>query len=248
MTAQSNTFSVKNMDGQPVPLSVGLYTIDSAILKYLQTKIRPVVSQDGKQIPVPIIYGNPERWKSVQRDGMFRDTNGKIQLPIMMIRRTGMQKNSINNPTNKYQTYTAQSRWNARNIYDRFTVLNRITPSQQYYSITIPDYYDVSYDVMVWTEYMEQMNKLIENISFESNEYWGENNNFKFIAKIDRFDQTTDVQATADRMVRNKFTITVKAYILPESELNRDGNRQQTTKLQHSIKKVVFNTEVVTKL
>jgi hypothetical protein len=140
------------MDGQPVPLSVGLYTIDSAILKYLQTKIRPVVSQDGKQISVPIIYGNPERWKSVQLDGMFRDTTGKIQLPIMMIRRTGMQKNSINNPTNKYQTYTAQSRWNARNIYDRFTVLNRITPSQQYYSITIPDYYDVSDDVMVWTE------------------------------------------------------------------------------------------------
>lgn len=248
MTTSSNTFSVKNIDGQPVPLSVGLYTIDSAILKYLQTKIRPVVSQDGKQIPVPIIYGNPERWKGVQQDGMFRDKNGKIQLPIMMIRRTGMQKNSINNPTNKYQTYTAQSRWNARNIYDRFTVLNRITPSQQYYSITIPDYYDVSYDVMVWTEYMEQMNKLIENISFESNEYWGENNNFKFIAKIDRFDQTTDVQSNADRMVRNKFTITVKAYILPESELNRDGNRQQTTKLQHSIKKVVFNTEVVTKL
>jgi hypothetical protein len=95
---------------------------------------------------------------------------------------------------------------------------------------------------------MEPMKKKIEIKSFESNEYWGENNNFKFIAKIDRFDQTTEVQATADRMVRNKFTITVKAYILPESELNRDGNRQQTTKLQHSIKKVVFNTEVVTKL
>jgi len=248
MSTIKPTFSVKNLDGQPIPLSVGLYTIDNAILKYLQTKIRPVVTQDGKQIPVPVIYGNPEKWKSVQQDGMIRDKNGKIQLPIIMVRRTAMQKNSINNPTNKYQSYTAYSRWNSRNIYDRFTVLNKITPSQQYYSITIPDYYDISYEAIVWTEYMEQMNRLIENISFESNEYWGEDKNFKFIAKIDQFEQTTESPANTDRLVRSRFTINTKAYILPESELNRDGRRQQTTKLQHSIKRVVFTTEVVTKL
>jgi hypothetical protein len=244
----SNGLSIKHIDGQPMPISVGLYTIDNAILKYLQTKIRPVVTQDGKQIPVPIIYGNPEKWKSVQQDGMLRDKNGKIQLPIIMVRRTGMTKNAINNPTNKYQSYTVKTRWNPRNIYDRFTVLNKITPSQQYYSITIPDYYDVTYEAMVWTEYMEQMNQLVESISFESNEYWGEKNNFKFITKIDQFDQLNETQANTDRLVRSRFTINTKAYILPESSLDKNGNREHTVKLQHGVKKVVFGVETVTSL
>ena len=232
----------------PIPVSVGLYTVDNAILKYLQTKITPVVSQDGKQIQVPIIYGNPERWKSVQKDGAIRDKNGKIQLPIMMIRRTSMKKNSTNSPVNKYQEYTFKTGWNQRNIYDKFTALNGITPSEVYQSVMIPDFYDITYEGMIWTEYMEQMNKLVENISFESDEYWGENNNYKFITRINQFDQTTELPGTNDRLVRNKFTIDVRAYILPESALNKAGSRQSTTRVQYSPKKVVFNTEVVSEL
>jgi len=238
----------KYVSGVTQPVAVSLYTVDNAILKYLQSKIAPVVTQDGKQIKVPIIYGNPERWKSVQKDGAIRDKNGKLILPIMMIRRTGMKKNSINNPTNKYQRYTYKSGWNARNVYDRFTVLNGITPSQIYHSSMVPDFYDITYDAMIWTEYMEQMNKLVENISFESNEYWGEDNNYKFISRIDSFEQTTDLPNNNDRIVRSKFSIEVKAYILPETALNRDGNRGMTTKLEYSPKKVVFNTELVTNL
>jgi hypothetical protein len=245
----SNALPIKHIDGQPIPISIGLYTIDNAILKYLQTKVRPVITQDGKQIPVPIVYGNPEKWKGVQQDGMLRDKNGKIQLPIIMIRRTNMKKNTTSNPTNKYQSYSVKTRWNPRNIYDRFTVLNNVTPSQQYYSITIPDYYDVTYEAMVWTEYMEQMNRLVENISFESNEYWGEQNNFKFITTIDQFDQLNETPtSSSDRLVRTRFTINTKAYILPESSLNKDGNREHTVKLQHGVKKVIFGIETVTSL
>jgi len=238
----------KHDEDLPQPVSVGLYTIDNAILKYLQTKIVPVVSQDNKQIKVPVIYGNPERWKSVQQDGMIRDKNGKITLPIMMIRRTTMKKNNINSPVNKYQQYVFKTTWNSRNIYDKFTALNGIKPSELYQSVTIPDHYEISYEGMVWTEYMEQMNKIIENISFESDEYWGEDNNYKFITRIGQFDQTTDLPANNDRIVRNKFTMSVRAYILPESALNRDGNRAVTTQMQYSPKKVVFDTEVVLNL
>lgn len=236
----------KYVAGVSQPTTVSLYTVDNAILKYLQGKIVPIVSQDGKQIKVPVIYGNPERWKSVQRDGAIRDKNSKLILPIMMIRRASMKRNSINNPTNKYQRYTYKSGWNSRNVYDRFTVLNRITPSQIYHSSMVPDFYDITYDAMIWTEYMEQMNKLVESISFESNEYWGEDNNYKFISRIDSFEQTTELPNNSDRIVRSKFNIEVKAYILPETALNRDGNRGMTTKLEYSPKKVVFDTEIET--
>lgn len=238
----------KYVSGVSQQVAVGLYTVDNAILKYLQTKIAPIVSQDGKQVKVPVIYGNPERWKSVQKDGSIRDKNGKLILPIMMIRRTNMKKNSINNPTNKYQRYTFKTGWNPRNAYDKFTALNGITPSQIYHSSMIPDFYDVTYEALIWTEYMEQMNKLVESVSFESNEYWGETNNYKFISRIDGFEQTTDLPNNNDRIVRSKFSIEVKAYILPEFALNRDANKNTTTKLEYSPKKVVFSTEILSNL
>jgi hypothetical protein len=241
-------FDTKPIEGVTAPVTVGLHTIDSAILKYLQEKIKPVVTQDNKQIQVPVIYGNPERWKSVQQDGAIRDKNGKILLPIIMVRRTGMEKNEIFSPVNKYQRYVFKSGWNPRNIYDKFAALNRITPSEVYHSSMVPDHYNITYEAMIWTEYMEQMNNLVENISFESYEYWGEKNNFKFMAKIDSYDQITDLPRTSDRLVRNKFNINVRAYILPESALDRSGNRSMTTRLDFGPKKVVFNTEVVTKL
>jgi hypothetical protein len=238
----------KFTDGVSAPVSVGLHTIDSAILKYLQTKIKPVVSQDGKQIQVPVIYGNPERWKSVQKDGGIRDKNGKIMLPIMMMRRMGMKKNELYSPVNKYQSYTFKTGWNPRNIYDKFAALNRVTPSEVYHQATIPDFYDITYETIIWTEYMEQMNHLVENISFESHEYWGEVNNYRFIAMIDNYDQVTDLPTTGDRVIRNKFTINVKGYILPQSALDRNGNRGATTRLEYSPKKVVFSSEVVNQL
>jgi hypothetical protein len=236
----------KHVAGVSSPVSVGLYTIDNAILKYLQTRIKPVITQDGKQIQIPVIYGNPERWKSAQQDGNIRDKNGKILLPIIMIKRTNMKRNQIASPVNKYQQYTFKAGWNSRNIYDRFATQNGIIPSQIYHTTVIPDYYDFTYEAMIWTEYMEQMNAVVENISFESDEYWGEANNYKFITKIAQFEQLTDLPTTNDRLVRNKFSIDVKAYILPQSTLDTNGNRIATTRLQYSPKKVIFDTEIVT--
>ena len=241
--AQNRGYDTKSTEGNSTPVTVGLETIDTAILRYLQTKIKPVVTQHGKQIQVPVIYGNPERWKSAQIDGSIRDKNGMIQLPIMMIRRTSMKENSINNPTNKYQNYLFKTGWNSRNVYDRFAVVNGITPSQRYQQTLIPDYYDISYEGLIWTEFMDQMNKIVESISFESNEYWGEDNNFKFKAKIGQFEQSTDLPASDSRLVRSKFSIEIKAYILPQSALDKNGNRQLTTRLAYSPKKVVFDTE-----
>lgn len=228
------------------PTEIGLVTIDTAILKYLQQTIKPVLTQHGKQIQVPVIYGNPERWKSAQQDGNLRDKNGMILLPIMMVRRTSMVENKINSPINKYQSYIFQTKWNARNMYDRFAAVNKVTPSQVYSTTIIPDYYDITYEAMIWTEYMEQMNALVETITFESNEYWGDTNNYKFIVKINQVDDLTELPNNKTRMVRSKFTIKVHGYILPKSAVNAAGKRAMTSKLLYSPKKAVFTEEIIT--
>lgn len=226
-------------------IKITLYTIDSAIINYLSNRISPVVTQNGTQVKVPIVYGDPERWKSAQRDGILRDSIGKIQLPILMLRRTAMRKMDINSAVNKYYDRTFYTGWNRRTPYDRFSVVNGVRPSREYFNTTAtPDYYQFTYRCMIWTEYMEQMNSVVENISFESDEFWGEPNSYKFRTIIKEFEPLTELPDTSDRVVRTQFDMTVYAYLLPDSQLDVGHNRGLVTKKRYGTKKVVTFTEL----
>jgi hypothetical protein len=226
-------------------VTINLYTVDNAIIKYLSDRIKPIVNLNGTQITVPVMYGSPERWKSAQRDGVLRDSIGKIQLPILMIRRTAMKKSKINSPVNKYYDRSFYTGWNRRTPYDQFSVINGITPSKEYFVTTAtPDYYTFTYKCMIWTEYMEQMNMVVENISFESDEFWGEPNQYKFRTIINSFEPLTELPNNSDRVVRTQFDMTVHAYLLPESQLDVGHNRGMLTRRKYGIKKIVTFTEI----
>ena len=47
--------------------SVGLEDIDESIFYYFNNVIKPFVIQNGERIPVPVIYGNSERWNQIQK-------------------------------------------------------------------------------------------------------------------------------------------------------------------------------------
>lgn len=228
------------------PPNITLYTVDNSILKYLSQRIKPVVNQSGVAINVPIIYGDPERWKSAQRDGVLRDSIGKIQLPIIMIRRSNMEKQrAISSPVNNYYERTFSTGWDRRTPYDRFNVVNGITPSRVYYDTTAaPDYYVITYKCLIWTEYMEQMNKIVENISFESDDFWGEQNAYKFRAFVKSFTHTTELPTNADRVIRTNFDLVVYAYLLPDTLLDVGNHRSPLIRPRYAVKKVVTFTEV----
>ena len=147
--------------------SIGLEDIDYAIKYYFETAILPTVIQDGNRVAVPIIYGSPERWKSVQADGYYRDTNGKLVVPLIMYKRTNIDKNR--NLGNKidgnlaalFQTF--ETRYNQKNQYDKFSILNNRIPSKQYYVSVVPDYVTITYECVIFTNFVEQNNSIIES-------------------------------------------------------------------------------------
>jgi hypothetical protein len=61
---RGNEVSFKNDTTKP--LVIGIQDIDESIMYYFNEVIKPYVIQNGQRINVPIIYGNPERWKAVQ--------------------------------------------------------------------------------------------------------------------------------------------------------------------------------------
>ena len=50
-------------------VSIGLLDHDEAIAYYFDKVIEPSIVKNGQRVTVPLVYGSPERWKSVQRDG-----------------------------------------------------------------------------------------------------------------------------------------------------------------------------------
>ena len=206
-------------------ISIGLEDIDNSIMYYFNNVIKPNVIQNGKQINVPVIYGSPERWKSVQLDGFYRDNKGKLMVPLIMFKRENIEKNRTlgnkldGNTVHLYQV--VGSKYNNRNSYDRFDIINNRIPSEQYYITTTPDYITLTYSCVIFTDYVEQNNKLVEAINFASDSYWGDPNRYKFRASIDSFATTTILESGNERAAKSTFSIKVNGYIIPNT-VNKD--------------------------
>ena len=227
-------------------ISIGLQDIDNAVLFYFNNVIKPTVIQNEQRLAVPIIYGSPERWKSIQNDGFYRDKNGKLMVPLIMLKRVSIEKNRTlgnkldGNVVHNYQV--VGTKFNQRNIYDNFAVLTNRIPSKQYYISSVPDYINVNYECIIFTDYIEQNNKIVEAVQFASDSYWGDVNRFKFRANIDSFNTPIILEQGADRAARSSFNIKLFGYMLPDT-INKDlavARSKFYTKAQ-----VVFELETV---
>lgn len=216
---RENQKSLKNDEVKQ--LNVGLRDVDAAILYYFNNVIKPSVIQNGTKINVPVIFGSPEKWVSVQKEGFYRDKNGKIQTPIIMIKRDSVTKDrglgnkmDANNPIH-FGVF--EKKYSRKNIYDNFGVITNRVPVRELYGVIIPDYVNLVYSCTIFTEYTEQMNKIVESINFASDSYWGDPERFKFRASIDDYTTAVELIQGGDRTVKTNFTLKIGGYIVPDS-------------------------------
>jgi len=229
---------IKSQKGDPKQ-SVSLFDIDYAIMTYLEDVILPELDDNGKSLKIPVIYGNSERWNASRKEGVYRDVHGKIQLPIVMLRRTGITKNESMPVLNRQVTYQYAQKVSKNNKYDLYSLLgNNSSPKYEYYNIIMPDFVQISYECMGWTNYVEQLNTIIEALTFASEEYWGDKRKWKFNTLVEDYNIVNELADGGERVNRIECTFTVKAYLLPEKF---DG--ENTTKKTIPARKIVFSTE-----
>jgi hypothetical protein len=226
-------------------ITIGLEDIDYALMHYFKNVIKPVVTQDGNLISVPVMYGSPERWQSVQADGYYRDTNGKAVFPLIMFKRSGIEKNRNlgnkidGNLASLFQVF--ESRYNQRNQYDKFSVLTNRIPSKQYYVSVVPDYVTITYDVVILTNFVEQNNKLIEAIEYASDSYWGDANRWQFRTSLDSFGVTNIINTGEDRVSSTTVSLKVNGYLIADS-INQ---HLSDTNMHYSPAQIKFTFETV---
>lgn len=206
-------------------LNIGLKDLDYTIKYYIEEVIKPTIDDFGSTRNVPVVYGSPEKWKNIQEDGYYRDREGKILAPIIAYKRTGLAKNktlgSKVDANHPQIYYTQEVRYNQKDKYDQFSKLVGKIPTKAYVNTVMADYVDLTYEVVIWTDFVEQMNSIVEAIVYSEGSFWGEKERFKFRTKIDSFTNTTDLLQDADRIVRTNFTLTLFGYIVPDVKVKQ---------------------------
>ena len=218
---------------------VKLYDVDLAIAEHMIDTVLPTVEIFEEKQKVPVVYGNPERWKSIQKDGFLRDKKGMLQIPLVMFKRNSIARDdAFANTMNRHISYPSVSRYSKKHKYDKFSAMTGTKRPVELYDVVMPDYVNITYEVIIWTDFTEHMNKIVEAFQYATDEYWGDKDGFKFRVKIDNFDNTTEVSEGSQRIVRTNFTMAVYAYLLPEQFDN-----ESTHKKSLRPKKVVWGTE-----
>ena len=205
-------------------LSIGLTDIDTAVIRHMQNVMKPVVKESNELIKVPIMYGNEERWKSIRSRGVLRDKNNTIILPVIVIKRTGVAMNDAmplsfdNDVKGKFISVVRSSNgWSKNNRYDRFSVLTGQKPVEEFVKTGMPDFVVCTYNIVMMTAFMEQMNDLNTIMVEHLETYWGDSTSYRFLTALEG-DISNEVQmeSQGERLIKNELTITIKGYMIPE--------------------------------
>ena len=211
---------VSRLGDKTKSVSVGLMDMDSAIFYYFENVIKPYIEENGEQVKVPIIYANPERWAALQKQGVIRDQKRKVMAPVIAFRRTGFQKDTTI-PVDKIDPMDPklhlhyESQYTRENRYDKLTALRGLTPKKEIFSVAVPDYVELSYDFIVWTNFTDHMNHIVEKINWSEGSYWGDPGKFRFRTKIDSYTDASEYEGTT-RKIKTSFSLTLNGYLLPD--------------------------------
>ena len=219
-----------------------VYDIDYAIKWFIENEIQPQVEANGELVEVPVIYSNGEKWDNVRRLGYLRDQKGMLQSPLIMIKRNSLQerdqlkKLDVNKNVSGNQIIY-KNKFNKRNRYaDSIFPLqiNEPVKSAELYAINVPEYVDIEYDLLIWTDFTTQMNELVEQIMPYGTFAWGnEFNKYRTFIRSLSFETINTVGG--DRIVRCNMPLTVNGTLMAEQEY-----RKSTVEKRYSLKQVNF--------
>ena len=159
----------------------------------------------------------------------MKDENGMMLTPVIVFRRNSLSINTdmmklkvAEGGEDAYQAF--ERKYTNVNKYDQFSVLTGEVPKKEFMSVERPDYVNLEYEVIVWCDYMEQVNKVVEQIVFFQGRSFGER--YKFVIKGDSYSFETTAEMGQDRITKANITLTTKAYIVPEYKGKANSTRR----------------------
>ena len=230
--------------------SITLKDVDTAILSHVKKVMRPQIREANETIDVNVMYGNEERWKAVRKNNVLRDKQGTLILPLIMLKRTDIARNELSGQAFKHDVkrehieVVRNSQWSKKNRYDRFSVLTGQKPQYETLVTGMPDFADITYEFVLWTNFIEQMNTLIEMFMEQSNQYWGNSEQYKFLSSIESITDASEMNQNGERFIKSTFSLKVSCYLLPEEINSVVTGKVSNLQKKLTPSRVVFGTEI----
>jgi len=231
--------------------SITLKDVDTSIISYVKNVINPAVQESNVRVKVPVMYGNEERWKAVRKRGILRDKNGSLMLPLIMLKRVSVEKSDMipgyeHDIRRKYTEVVRNTSWSTDNRYSNFTLQVGTLPIYEQLVTTIPNYVNITYDFVLWTNFIEQMNPLIEIFMEHDKTYWGDKDTYRFICTLDSISDASEMNQDGERFIKSTFSVSTKAYLLPEETNSLVTGKMNQVQKTLSPAKIVFGLELDT--
>lgn len=222
------------------------YDIDYAIFYHLSQNLNVQINDNGNLIPIPVMFSTAEKWSQIRQHGYIRDNEKKAMAPVMILKRNSITADDRfnfggGNLFSPVTTFTPNIRlipYRTLNMqYDRQAGQLQTKASYEYYALSVPNYVKVNYELLIWTDLMEQMNHIIAQLVAIDNHIWGDYHKFRT--------QVLDITSNNinapgdDRLVRSTVNLEVDGYLRSAFEY-----KQSNLVKQYSIKRVDFGKEV----
>ena len=230
--------------------AITLKDIDITMINHIKNIMKPTVKEANETIKVPVLYGNEERWKAVRKRGVLRDKNGSIMFPLIMLRRTDVVFNDMmplsfdQDVTGEYIKVVRSKSWSKENRYDRFAVQNGMKPAVETVTTGMPDFVNCTYQIVMMTNYIEQMNYLTELFIEYENTYFGDQHSYKFLSQLEgSFSDASEMTVDGERLIRTDFGMVLKGYVIPQFTNTPVTNKTSEIIRNTAPNKVVFGFE-----
>jgi len=228
--------------------SITLKDIDTSIMSYIKNVIKPTVQEANERVKVTVMYGNEERWKAARKRGVLRDKNNSLILPLIILKRTSVEKSDVipgyeHDIRRKYTEIVRNSGWSKDNRYSKFATQIGDIPVYENLVTSIPNFINITYEFVLWTNFIEQMNPLVESFMEYDKTYWGDKDTYRFISTLDSVSDASEMNQDGERFIKSTFSVTSKAYLLPEETNNIITGKMSQVQKRLTPSKVVFGTE-----
>ena len=108
----------------------------------------------------------------------------------------------------------------------------------------MPTYSDITYEFILWTNFIEQMNTLNEIFMEQNNKYWGNSENYKFLSSLESITDASEINQNGERFIKSTFTVKVSSYLLPEEINSVVTGKVSNLQKKLTPSRVVFGTEI----
>jgi len=228
-------------------LSIGLEDVDRAIKYQFDRRFNLEINQAGERVRVPVIWDQQEDWAWASKQNSLTTLGDRVVYPICAINRTNVsRKADIDTWPSRFNmtpgVYKSSQTWSRKNRYDNFSVLTGRDPVQETFTIHVPRYLELTYEIRILTEQMQQMNHVIEQIMFNDRDYWGDPERLLFYTRVDDYSPEIVNDDNDSRYIRLNINAQVNGYIIPS-----DNFYESTTTKQQSVARVVTTERILTK-